>query len=59
MPSALPLDDGSVDVVVSGLVLNFVPDLDTALAEMSRVAVDGGVVGAYVWDYADRMELMR
>ena len=44
--SALPLDDASVDVVVSGLVLNFVPDLDTALAEMSRVAVAGGVVGA-------------
>ncbi len=57
--SALPLDDGSVDVVVSGLVLNFVADLDTALAEMSRVAVDGGVVAGYVWDYADRMELMR
>ncbi len=57
--SALPLDDESVDVVVSGLVLNFVPDLDAALAEMSRVTVDGGVIGAYVWDYADRMELMR
>jgi SAM-dependent methyltransferase len=56
--SALPLDDASVDVVVSGLVLNFLPDLDAALAEMSRVAVDGGVVAAYVWDYADRMELM-
>jgi SAM-dependent methyltransferase len=57
--SALPLDDESVDVVVSGLVLNFVQDLDTALAEMSRVAVDGGVVAGYVWDYADRMGLMR
>jgi SAM-dependent methyltransferase len=56
--SALPLDDASVDVVVSGLVLNFVPDLDAALAEMSRVVVDGGVVGAYVWDYSSRMELM-
>ena len=57
--SALPLDDASFDVVVSGLVLNFVPDLDAALAEMSRVAVDDGVVGGYVWDYAGRMELMR
>jgi SAM-dependent methyltransferase len=57
--TALPLDDASVDVVVSGLVLNFVPDLDTALAEMSRVTVAGGVIGAYVWDYASRMELMR
>ncbi len=57
--SAIPLDDASFDVVVSGLVLNFVSDLDAALAEMSRVAVDGGVVGGYVWDYAGRMELMR
>ncbi|WP_173923838.1 class I SAM-dependent methyltransferase [Agromyces sp. Marseille-P2726] len=56
--SALPFDDASMDVVVSGLVLNFVPDLDAVLAEMSRVAVDGGVVAAYVWDYAERMELM-
>lgn len=57
--SALPIDDASVDVVVSGLVLNFLPDLDAALAEMARVAVDGGVIGAYVWDYAGRMELIR
>ena len=57
--SALPIDDDSMDAVVSGLVLNFVPDVDAALAEMTRVAVAGGVVGAYVWDYAERMELMR
>jgi SAM-dependent methyltransferase len=57
--AALPLDDTTFDVVVSGLVLNFLPDLDTALAEMSRVAVDGGVIGGYVWDYAGRMELMQ
>jgi len=57
--ASMPLDDAAFDAVVAGLVLNFVPDLDSALAEMSRVAADGGVVGAYVWDYADRMELMR
>ena len=57
--SALPLDDGAFDAVVSGLVLNFVPDLDAALAEMTRVTADAGVVAAYVWDYAGRMELMR
>ena len=57
--AALPLDDASVDVVVSGLVLNFIPDLDRALGEMCRITVDGGVVAAYVWDYAGRMELMR
>ena len=56
---AIPLDDAAVDVVVSGLVLNFVPDPRAALAEMARVTVAGGTIGAYVWDYAGRMELMR
>lgn len=55
----LPLPDRSVEAVVSGLVLNFVADQAAALAEMGRVAVPGGTVGAYVWDYAGRMELMR
>src|SRR5512145_2376455 len=57
--SAIPLGDASVDVVVSGLVLNFVPDQRAALAEMARVAAQGGTIGAYVWDYAGKMELMR
>jgi ubiquinone/menaquinone biosynthesis C-methylase UbiE len=35
--AALPLDGGTCDVVVSGLVLNFVPTLPPALAEMRRV----------------------
>jgi len=55
----IPLDDASVDVVVSGLVLNFVPDPHATLAEMARVTVDGGAIGAYVWDYAGKMEIMR
>ena len=53
----LPLPDGSADIVVSGLVLNFIPDLPAALAEMRRVAPDG-VVAAYVWDYAGGMEML-
>lgn len=57
--TAIPLDDGAVDVVVSGLVLNFVPDPRAALAEMTRVTGNGGTVAAYVWDYAGKMELMR
>jgi SAM-dependent methyltransferase len=57
--AAIPLDDASVDVVVCGLVLNFVPDQRAALAEMARVTVPGGAIAAYVWDYAGKMELMR
>ena len=57
--TAIPLGDASVDVVVSGLVLNFVPDQQAALREMARVAGRSGTIGAYVWDYAGRMELMR
>ena len=52
----IPLADGAVDVVVCGLVLNFVPDRQGALREMSRVAA---TVAAYVWDYAGIMQLMR
>ena len=57
--AAIPLPDASVDVVVSGLVLNFVPDPRAALIEMSRIARDAGTLAGYVWDYAGRMELMR
>ncbi len=57
--TAIPLDDASVDVVVSGLVLNFVPDQPSALAEMSRVTRPGGTIAAYVWDYAGQMEMIR
>ena len=56
---ALPLEAHSVDVAVSGLVINFVPQPERALAEMARVVRSGGTVAIYVWDYADGMELMR
>jgi SAM-dependent methyltransferase len=55
----IPLGDASVDVTVSALVLNFVPDPPAALSEMARVTVSGGTIGAYVWDYAGKMDLMR
>jgi len=57
--AAIPLQDAQVDVVVSGLVLNFVPDVPMALAEMSRVSAPGGIVAAYVWDYEEGMEMLR
>jgi len=56
---ALPEGTAGYDAVVSGLVLNFVPQPDRMVAEMARVARSAGVVGVYVWDYADQMQLMR
>jgi SAM-dependent methyltransferase len=56
---ALPAQTATYDAVVAGLVLNFVPDPSRAVAEMARVTRPGGVVAAYVWDYAEGMQLMR
>ena len=47
------------DAVVSALVLNFISDLPSGVAEMTRVVRPGGIVAGYVWDYAGKMELMR
>lgn len=57
--AALPVEEDMADVVVSGLVLNFLPDRAAALAEWRRVLCPGGVLGLYVWDYAGEMQLMR
>ncbi|MBR0671035.1 class I SAM-dependent methyltransferase [Neoroseomonas soli] len=55
----LPFAQKAFDRVVSGLVLNFVPDPARAVAQMAHVTRPGGEVAAYVWDYAGGMELMR
>jgi SAM-dependent methyltransferase len=56
---ALPHGDGKFDAVVSGLVLNFVPEPERMAGELARVARSDGTVAAYVWDYAGGMELIR
>ena len=48
----------SFDAVVSGLVLNFVPDPMAAVSAMRRAA-GVGTVAAYVWDYAEGMRMLR
>jgi arsenite methyltransferase len=40
--TSLPLDDGSVDVVISNGVLNLVPEKERAFAEIARVLRPGG-----------------
>jgi SAM-dependent methyltransferase len=57
--TAVPAGDGAFDRTVSALVLNFVPRPADALAEMRRITRPGGLVAAYVWDYAEGMQLLR
>jgi SAM-dependent methyltransferase len=56
---ALPVSSDSFEAVVAGLALNFVPEPEVAVAEMVRAARSGGTVGAFVWDYAGEMQLVR
>ena len=56
---ALPSRDGGFDAVVSGLVLNFLPDPGQAVASIRERLRPGGIVAAYVWDYAEGMEFLR
>ncbi len=56
---SLPMESAQFDAAVAGLVLNFVPKPSHAVCEMARTVRPGGVVAAYVWDYAGKMELMR
>ena len=47
------------DRTLSLLVVNFIPDADRAIAEMTRVTRRGGTVSAAVWDYGDGMGMLR
>jgi len=55
----LPFDSDSFDVVLSQLVVNFMRDADAGVAEMRRVACEGGRLASCVWDYADGMTMFR
>ena len=55
----LPIEDSSVDLTVSGLVLNFIPNVQKSLAEMMRVTRKGGSVAVYIWDYAGKMDFLQ
>ena len=55
----LPVESQRFDAAVSGIVLNFVPQPEQALAEMVRAARSGGVVAVYLWDYAEGMQMLR
>jgi hypothetical protein len=56
---ALPEGPASADVIVGGLVFNFVPDLRAALAELRRIVRRESPIAGYVWDYAGDMQPIR
>src|SRR5215210_3051520 len=47
---ALPFPDDTFDAAVMPLVIFFVPDPATGVAEMARVVCPGGTIAAYAWD---------
>jgi SAM-dependent methyltransferase len=55
----LPWIDATFDLVVSQLVLNFLPDPQAGVAEMLRVVRVDGTVAACTWDYAHGMTMLR
>lgn len=59
LAQSLPLDSGSIDVTVSGLVMNFVPDPEAAVKEIQRVTKPDGLIGIFLWDYAEGMQMLR
>lgn len=57
--AALPARDGGFDLAVSGLVLNFLAAPEGVMAAVRERLRPGGIVSAYVWDYASGMEFLR
>ena len=55
----LPADARGMQMVVSGLVLNFIPEPVPALRVMRSALQPDGAIALYVWDYAGRMEMLR
>ncbi|HTP09007.1 MAG TPA: methyltransferase domain-containing protein [Anaerolineae bacterium] len=55
----LAVESRTYQAVVSGLVLNFIPDPQRAATEMVRVVKSAGAVAVYVWDYAGEMQFLR
>jgi SAM-dependent methyltransferase len=47
---ALPFGDDAFDMAVMPLVIFFVPEPGTGVAEMARVVRAGGIAAAYAWD---------
>ncbi|WBQ07597.1 class I SAM-dependent methyltransferase [Kribbella sp. CA-293567] len=47
--AAIPVEDGTADVLLSIFAVIFAPDADAAIAEMARVTAPGGVIRLTSW----------
>lgn len=56
---SLNIESSSIDAVVSGLVLNFIPQPEVAIHEMIRVTKPGWKIGIFLWDYSKGMQMLR
>ena len=56
---ALPGRADGYDAAVAGLCINMMPDQPRAAAELLRVVRPGGIIGAYVWDFDGKMQMLR
>lgn len=52
-------EDGHFAAALAQLVLNFIPDCETAAREMRRVTQRGGVLAAAVWDFRGGLVYQR
>lgn len=55
----LPTTLEGYDVVVSSLVLNFLPNPTKALQKMRSRITENGILAACVWDYSQGMQFLR
>jgi len=55
----LPADAHDLQMAVSGLVLNFIPEPVTALRALRQGLQPDGMIALYVWDYGGKMEMLR
>jgi SAM-dependent methyltransferase len=56
---SVPERNPGFDLAVSGLVLNFIPDVGRTIRAIQHRLRRGGSAAAYVWDYAEGMEFLR
>ena len=55
---ALPFADGAFDALVGGFILNHLPAVETAVAEVARVLAPGGRMAVAVWQRPERNRLL-